>query len=111
MTACFVRNRAKEIDVKTNWAAERRLDYIDFRLVTDGTIRRSDIIDTFGVSMPQASVDLNRFLVLYPKAMAYDKSAKQYVARKGFTTRRGHSANVIRSLTTLRAEGYPLGWQ
>ncbi|OWY61847.1 hypothetical protein B7486_61595, partial [cyanobacterium TDX16] len=79
--------------MKGNWFAERRLDYIDFRLVTVGHIQRGDIMDTFGVSMPQASADLNRFIGLAPRAMAYDKTAKRYVARKGYKTLCGHTAS------------------
>ena len=96
--------------MKTNWFAERRLDYIDFRLAVAGHIRRADIMDTFGVSMPQASADLNRFIAIYPKAMAYDKTAKRYAARKGFKSRRGHNLGVVMILAALHSAGHPLGW-
>lgn len=95
-----------------NWAAERRLDYIDFRLVTAGTVRRADIMRTFGVSLPQASGDLSHFMRLYRKALLYDKSAKQYVPRhEGYQTRRGFTPNVIRAFAQLRSAGHALGWQ
>lgn len=95
----------------TNWFAQRRLDYIDFRLVTVGHIRRGDIMAEFGVSMPQASADLNRFLSLAPGAMVYDKSAKRYVARRGYRTLRGHTPGVIAFIGALNRAGHPLGWR
>ena len=93
-----------------NWASKRRLDYIDFRIVTAGAICRSDIMATFGVSTPQASTDIRRFLELYPDTIVYDKTAKRYVPRKGYRTLRGNTPAVVRALTTLRAAAHPFGW-
>lgn len=94
-----------------NWAADRRLDYIDFRMVTVGSVRRSDLMRTFGVSMPQASADINRFLKLYRKAIVYDRSEKQYVARHdGYVSRRGFGPDVLKAIAQLRTAGHPLGW-
>ena len=64
------------------WAADRRLDYIDARLATHGEVRREHLMTAFGVSMPQASVDLNAFIAAHPGAMAYDKSRKLYAPAK-----------------------------
>ena len=64
------------------WATDRRLDYIDWRLSQHGDICRADIMAVFGVSEPQASIDLNAFLAAHPGAMEYDKSAKRYVRAK-----------------------------
>lgn len=94
-----------------NWFAARRLDYIDFRLVTAGTVNRADIMLAFGVSMVQASADLTAFAVLYPGSLRYDKSAKCYTARPGYRTLRGNTAAVLKLIAKLRAVGHPLGWE
>ena len=43
------------------WGVERRLEFIEFRLYWEGGINRSDIMDQFGVSVPQASKDLSQY--------------------------------------------------
>ena len=40
------------------WGVEQRLEFIEFRLFWEGGINRGDIIEIFGVSVPQASKDL-----------------------------------------------------
>ena len=40
------------------WGIERRLEFIEFRLFWEGGVNRSDIVEEFGVSVPQASKDL-----------------------------------------------------
>lgn len=69
---------------RSDWAAQRRLDFIDWRLSEVGEIQRADLMRVFAVSEQQASVDLNAYLAAHPQAMSYDKSAKRYVrARRG----------------------------
>ena len=63
---------------------ERRLEFIEFRLFWEGGVNRSDIIDTFDVSVPQASKDLTLYQERAPQNAIYDKSAKRYVASKNF---------------------------
>lgn len=67
------------------WGVERRLEFIEFRLFWDGHVNRGDLIGMFGVSVQQASTDLNRYLGLAPTNMAYDKSARTYVRGKDFS--------------------------
>lgn len=43
-----------------------------------GTLRRSAIVEKFGVSTAQASKDINEYLQDFPDALAYDKTAKTY---------------------------------
>lgn len=69
------------------WGIERRLEFIEFRLFWEGHVNRSDIVNTFGVSIPQASTDLNRYLDIVPANMAYDKSAKTYARGPDFSPR------------------------
>lgn len=94
-----------------NWGAARRLDYIDFRMVTTKGVRRSDIMLTFGVSMPAASASLNQFLALYPDSIVYDKTAKRYVPAKGYKTLRGNTPGVLKAVAKLRSLKSPLGWK
>ena len=85
------------------WGMERRLEFIEFRLFWEGHVNRSDLMDTFKVSIAQATTDLSRYLALAPGNMAYDKSAKAYVRAPEFKARfqepePGRYLNQIRSV-------------
>lgn len=67
------------------WGVQRRLKFIEFRLFWEDHVNRSDLIDVFGISVQQASTDLNRYLGMAPDNMVYDKSAKTYVRDSGFS--------------------------
>jgi predicted DNA-binding transcriptional regulator YafY len=69
---------AKE-DGVLSWSVMRRLEFVEFRLFWEGHVNRGDLIEAFGISVNQASTDLNRYLGLSPDNMYYDKSAKTYV--------------------------------
>ena len=69
---------------KTRWGVERRLEFIEFRLYWEGGVNRSDIVSTFGVSVPQASKDLTLYQERAPQNAIYDKSAKRYIAGPDF---------------------------
>ena len=60
------------------WGQERRLEFIDYRLRWDGQINRSSITDFFGISVPQASLDLNEYAKLAPDNLQYDMRARVY---------------------------------
>jgi predicted DNA-binding transcriptional regulator YafY len=47
-------------------------------------VNRSDLMDQFGVSVNQASTDLNRYIGFAPDNMVYDKSARTYVRGSDF---------------------------
>jgi predicted DNA-binding transcriptional regulator YafY len=66
---------------------KERLEFIDFRLFWEGRINRSDIMDRFAISTPQASKDLSLYESLAPGNLAYDVSAKRYLASSGFAPR------------------------
>lgn len=66
------------------WGQERRLEFIDFRLRWDGRLNRSDLIDFFGVSTPQASLDIARYSEVAPNNLVYDRSARVYLAGPEF---------------------------
>ena len=50
-------------------------------------MNRSDLMERFGVSVNQASTDLNRYIGFAPDNMVYDKSARTYVRAAGFAPR------------------------
>lgn len=66
------------------WSIERRLAFIEERLFWLGETNRADLVRQFGVSLGQASADIARYLTLEPRGVAYDKSAKRYVAGDDF---------------------------
>lgn len=69
------------------WGIERRLEFVEFRLFWEGHVNRGDLIEAFGISVNQASTDLNRYLGFAPDNMVYDKSAKTYVRSPDFQAR------------------------
>ncbi len=66
------------------WGVERRLEFIEFRLFWEGHVNRGDLMDAFGVSVNQASTDLNRYIGMAPDNMVYDKSARTYIRGSKF---------------------------
>lgn len=69
------------------WGQERRLEFIDFRLLWEGRVNRSDLTNYFGISVPQASMDLAKYRELAPENAAYDVTQKTYVATQSFAPR------------------------
>lgn len=61
------------------WGVAQRLEFIEFRLFWEGRVNRSDLMEQFGLSVNQASADLNRYIDFAPDNMVYDKSARTYV--------------------------------
>jgi hypothetical protein len=80
--------------MELSWGVERRLEFIEFRLFWEGRVNRSDLMEVFGVSVNQASTDLNRYLGMAPNNMLYDKSARTYVRAKHFESRCPSSGNL-----------------
>lgn len=74
----------KAANKKRRWGPEQRLEFIEFMLYWGGELNRSDITDRFGVSVPQASIDLTAYKQLAPENMDYDSSAKRYVPSATF---------------------------
>ena len=72
--------------VKPNvrWGQDRRLAFIDFRLQWDGRINRSDLTQFFGISVPQASLDLARYQEQAPQNLTYDRRSRAYLVADGF---------------------------
>ncbi len=66
-------------------SVQRRLEFIEFRLFWEGQINRSDLVDQFRVSVPQASADLKRYQEIAPGFISYDSHLKTYRPTAKFT--------------------------
>ena len=66
-----------------NWFAKARQEWIGDTVRVFGYINREHIVKKFGVSTPQASMDLQAFMVANPGRIVYDKSMKRYFAFDG----------------------------
>ena len=71
-------------DKQLNWGVERRYEFIEFRLFWHGRINRGDLMDAFGVSTQQASLDLNAYIEQAKRNLVYDKSLRTYLRGKLF---------------------------
>ncbi len=99
------------------WGQGRRLEFIDFRLRWEGKLNRSDLIEQFGISVPQASTDIANYIEVAPGNLSYDRSARVYVATPGFapaftTSDAEHYLNDMLALSTgvLGRDGSFVGW-
>ena len=81
---------------------ESRLEFIEFRLFWEGHVNRSDLVEAFGVSINQASADLNRYLGFAEANMVYDKSARTYVRSSSFNPM-FHKPNAGKYLSQIRS--------
>lgn len=105
---------------KTNsrWSQDRRLEFIDFRLRWEGRINRSDITAFFGISVPQASLDIAKYLELAPENLVYDRSSRIYLASPAFepifaSSSTPHYLNDLLALEAgfLEPESSFMGWR
>jgi hypothetical protein len=69
------------------WGGAQRLEFIEFRLFWEGHVNRIDVMQQFGLSVNQASSDLNRYIGFAPDNMVYDKSARTYVRGPDFAAK------------------------
>lgn len=64
----------------SKWDARQRLSFIEMAAFWRGWIGRGDLEREFGISLPQASADLQAYLAYSPDALRYDLKAKRYLA-------------------------------
>ena len=81
--------RTTNVDVdaaplSSNWGQERRLEFIDFRLRWEKTVNRSDLRSHFGISVPQASLDIAKYTQLASNNLEYDRSSRTYRATAAY---------------------------
>ncbi|MEQ9892428.1 MULTISPECIES: WYL domain-containing protein [Pectobacterium] len=100
-----------------NWGQERRLEFIDFRLLWEGRLNRADITDFFGISVPQASLDLAKYQEIAPDNVSYDRNQKSYIVNASFkpvfaTFESNHYLNELMGLETgiLSPSESFIGW-
>ena len=65
------------------WAEDYRQEWIAETLRVFGYIQRVHLERMFGISTPQASLDLNKFLDRRPGVMTYNKTTRRYEAVAG----------------------------
>ncbi|XLZ71470.1 WYL domain-containing protein [Massilia sp. SR12] len=66
------------------WGQDRRLQFIDFRLRWSGQLNRTDLTEYFGISVPQASLDVSLYSSLTPENLHYDRGSKAYLTGQHF---------------------------
>lgn len=60
------------------WFLEYRLAWIKESVEIFGQINRENIIRKFGLSIPQASLDIQETIKRWPDLMTYNRSTKRY---------------------------------
>lgn len=74
-----------------NWGQERRLEFIDFRLRWEKTVNRVDLRSHFGISIPQASLDIAKYAQMAPQNLVYDRSSRTYRVADGYVPAVGNT--------------------
>jgi len=89
-----------------NWGARERLLYLERLAYWRGWVRRGDLSEKFGISIPQASADIAEYLKRNVPALRYDLSQKRYVANPGMTPvfERGGLDEAVQLLVSGGAE-------
>lgn len=62
----------------TSWFRERRIEWIAESVAIFGYINRRHIEKKFGVSTPQAALDLKDVQARFPNLMVYNRKLKRY---------------------------------
>lgn len=75
------------IESQPQVGVERRLEIIEFHLFWEGCVNHFELMDTFGVSLNQASTDLNRYFGFAPDNMICDNRTRTYVRTPEFKPR------------------------
>jgi hypothetical protein len=68
------------------WFVEQRIAWIKESVEIFGYVNREHVMKKFGVSTPQASVDIREVMRRWPDLMEYDTSLKRYVDTSGIRT-------------------------
>ena len=66
------------------WNQERRLEFIEYRLCWNNQINRADLVNFFMISIPQASLDLSKYIEMAPDNLIYDRHEKVYLKSANF---------------------------
>lgn len=66
------------------WGQRQRFAFLERRLFWEGMLSRQDLMTRFGISAPQASMDVQRYGELAPGNVEFDRSRKVFVPLPGF---------------------------
>ncbi len=66
------------------WSALQRLQFIEFRLLWEGHVNRSDLMEAFSISVPQSTIDFREYMDRAPGNMDYNKRRRQYLPTATF---------------------------
>lgn len=66
------------------WSQRQRYAFIENRLYWEEELTRNDLMSRFGISAPQASDDIAKYLELAPGNLEYDRVKKAFVATPRF---------------------------
>lgn len=64
--------------LKLNYAVEQRLRLIDFLVSNYDSVGREQLVDFFGISLPQATRDFRTYRQIAPGNLVFDDSTKRY---------------------------------
>lgn len=102
----------------SRWGEQRRLEFIEFRLLWNGRINRSELVEFFEISIQQASLDLAEYAALAPGNLYYDRQSKVYRAAKSLNPVfiQADSQILLNQLRALKSGSLPssmsfIGWQ
>ena len=84
------------------WSAEKRFEFIEFRLFWTGKLNRADLMEAFSLSTQQASKDINEYLEGRKSNLTYDRQARCYRRGKNFRPRY-YEPDAASFLAQLRA--------
>src|SRR5688572_29776709 len=66
------------------WGQLQRYVFLEHRLFWEGALSRTDLMDRFSISAPQASEDIANYLEKFPSSLEYDRSRKIYSPTASF---------------------------
>jgi len=69
------------------WSAEKRYEFIEFRLFWTGRLNRADLMEAFSLSTQQASVDIAEYLEGRKSNLTYDRKSRCYRRGRNFRPR------------------------
>lgn len=72
-----------------------RIDFIDSFVKENGYINRSDIMDAFGTSQPQASNDLRTYMKINPNKIFYNVKSKRYEKKRSVERKNIRTAKTV----------------
>lgn len=100
-----VRNESAQSDgeIEQRWGQARRLEFIDFRLQWERIFNRADLKTHFGISIPQATIDIGLYANLASTNLTYDRSSRTYRATEQFQPKFPQNGLADRYLNQLLA--------